>query len=47
MGNLVVTEFITLDGVFEAPGGGKAFEQGGWPSSSTAARMATTSRSTN
>ena len=30
MGKLVVTEFITLDGVFEAPGGGEAFEHGGW-----------------
>jgi dihydrofolate reductase len=30
MGKLVVTEFITLDGVIEAPGGGDAFEHGGW-----------------
>jgi dihydrofolate reductase len=30
MGKLVVTEFITLDGVIEAPGGGEAFEHGGW-----------------
>ena len=30
MGKLVVTEFITLDGVIEAPGGGEAFEKGGW-----------------
>jgi dihydrofolate reductase len=30
MGKLVVTEFITLDGVIEAPGGGEAFGQGGW-----------------
>ena len=30
MGKLVVTEFITLDGVIEAPGGGEAFELGGW-----------------
>jgi dihydrofolate reductase len=30
MGRVVVTEFITLDGVIEAPGGGEAFEQGGW-----------------
>lgn len=30
MGKLVVTEFITLDGVIEAPGGGESFEQGGW-----------------
>jgi dihydrofolate reductase len=30
MGKLVVTEFITLDGVIEAPGGGAAFAHGGW-----------------
>jgi dihydrofolate reductase len=30
MAKLVFTEFITLDGVIEAPGGGEAFEQGGW-----------------
>jgi dihydrofolate reductase len=30
MGRVVVTEFITLDGVIEAPGGGEGFEHGGW-----------------
>jgi dihydrofolate reductase len=30
MGKLVVTEFITLDGVIEAPGGGEGFEHEGW-----------------
>jgi dihydrofolate reductase len=30
MGKLIVTEFITLDGVIEAPGGGEPFEHGGW-----------------
>lgn len=30
MGNVVVTEFVTLDGVFEDPGGGESFEHGGW-----------------
>ena len=30
MGKLVVTEFITLDGVIEAPGGGEDFEHAGW-----------------
>jgi dihydrofolate reductase len=30
MGKLVVTEFITLDGVIEDPGGAEAFEKGGW-----------------
>jgi dihydrofolate reductase len=29
MGKLVVTEFVSLDGVFEAPGGGD-FEHAGW-----------------
>ena len=30
MGKLVVTEFISLDGVFEDPGGAEAYEHGGW-----------------
>ena len=30
MGNLVVTEFISLDGVFEDPGGASDYEHGGW-----------------
>jgi dihydrofolate reductase len=30
MGRIVVTEFVSLDGVMEAPGGGEAFEHGGW-----------------
>jgi dihydrofolate reductase len=30
MGKLVVTEFITLDGVIEDPGGAEEFEHGGW-----------------
>jgi dihydrofolate reductase len=30
MGELVVTEFVTLDGVFEDPGGAEQFEHGGW-----------------
>jgi dihydrofolate reductase len=30
MGQIVVTEFITLDGVIEAPGGGEGFEHEGW-----------------
>lgn len=32
MRKLVVTEFITLDGVFEDPGGSDNFERGGWAS---------------
>jgi dihydrofolate reductase len=30
MGKLVVTEFISLDGVMEDPGGAEKFEHGGW-----------------
>jgi hypothetical protein len=30
MGNLVVTQFVTLDGVFEDPGAAEDFELGGW-----------------
>jgi dihydrofolate reductase len=30
MGKLVVSEFITLDGVIEDPGGSEGSEQGGW-----------------
>jgi dihydrofolate reductase len=30
MGKLVVTEYVTLDGVMEAPGGGEDFEHAGW-----------------
>lgn len=30
MGKVVVTEFVTLDGVVEDPGGGETFEHGGW-----------------
>lgn len=30
MGKVVVTEFMTLDGVFEDPGGSESFELGGW-----------------
>jgi dihydrofolate reductase len=30
MGRVVVTEFVSLDGVIEAPGGGEKFEHGGW-----------------
>jgi hypothetical protein len=27
---LVVSEFVTLDGVMEDPGGGETFDRGGW-----------------
>jgi dihydrofolate reductase len=30
MGKLVVSEFVTLDGVMEDPGGAEGFERGGW-----------------
>ena len=30
MGKLVVTEFITVDGVIEDPGGAEKFDRGGW-----------------
>jgi dihydrofolate reductase len=30
MGKLVVTQFITVDGVVEDPGGSEDFERGGW-----------------
>lgn len=30
MGRIVVTEFVSLDGVMEAPGGGEEFKHAGW-----------------
>jgi len=30
MGRIVVTEFVSLDGVLEAPGGGEDFKHAGW-----------------
>jgi dihydrofolate reductase len=30
MGRIVVTEFVSLDGVMEAPGGGEGFKYEGW-----------------
>jgi dihydrofolate reductase len=30
MGRIVVTAFVSLDGVMEAPGGGESFRHGGW-----------------
>lgn len=30
MGRLVVTEFVSVDGVFEDPGGAEGYEHGGW-----------------
>jgi dihydrofolate reductase len=30
VGKVVVSEFVTLDGVMEAPGGGEGFQHAGW-----------------
>jgi dihydrofolate reductase len=30
MGKLVVTEFVSIDGVFDDPGGSEGYEHGGW-----------------
>jgi len=30
MGTIIVTEFVSLDGVIEAPGGGEEFKHAGW-----------------
>jgi dihydrofolate reductase len=30
MGKLIVSEFVSMDGVMEAPGGGEDFKRGGW-----------------
>ena len=30
MGRIIVTEFVSLDGVMEAPGGGEGFKYDGW-----------------
>jgi hypothetical protein len=30
VGRIVVTEFISLDGVIEAPGGGEDYRHAGW-----------------
>src|SRR3954466_14596420 len=30
MGTLVVTEFVSIDGIFEDPGGAEGYEHGGW-----------------
>jgi hypothetical protein len=38
MGKLVVTEFISLDGIIEDPGGAEGTAQGGWSWSSRARR---------
>jgi dihydrofolate reductase len=30
MGKLVITEFVSIDGIFEDPGGAEDYEHGGW-----------------
>src|SRR5713101_4638236 len=30
MGRIIVTEFVSLDGVIQAPGGGEEFKHAGW-----------------
>ncbi len=30
MRKVVVTEYVTMDGVFEDPGGAEGFKHGGW-----------------
>jgi hypothetical protein len=37
MGRIVVTEFVSVDGVFEDPGGSESFEYGGSAASRTRA----------
>lgn len=38
-----VTEFVSVDAVFEDPGGAEGYERGGWTLGTTAARTGTTS----
>jgi hypothetical protein len=30
MGRIVVSQFVTVDGVIEDPGGSESFDRGGW-----------------
>jgi hypothetical protein len=46
MGRIVVTEFISLDGVIEDPGGAEDFKHGGWSFEFSRGRRATSSSST-
>lgn len=45
MGQIVVTEFVSLDGVVEDPGGSEAFKHAGWSFEIARGRRATGSSS--
>ena len=47
MGALTVTEFVSIDGVFEDSGGAETYEHGGWNSNTTVAPTATSTSSTS
>ena len=46
MSTIVVSQFVTLDGVFEDPGGSEGHDRGGWAFSSTAGTEGDSSSST-
>ena len=46
-GRIVVTEFISIDGVVEDPGGAEDFEHGGWSFDYDRGTTATSSRWTS
>ena len=46
MGRIVVTEFVSLDGVMEDPGGAEDFKHGGWSLEISRETRATSSSST-
>ena len=47
MRRVIVSEFVSLDGVIEDPGGAGEFDRGAGPSSPTADPRVTSSRSTS
>jgi hypothetical protein len=46
MGKIVVTEFVSLDGVMEDPGGAEDYKYGGWTFQIERGERATSSSST-
>ena len=46
MGRIVVTEFMSLDGVVEDPGGAEDYKYGGWSFETAVATRGTSSSST-